>query len=584
VATRLRASILAAFAVAALTSAFLTAEIDQRREAAAPPPGTIGQPGGTLTFAVRSDPKTFNPVVEADGPSREVIWRMHGDLIHIDRDTQRTVPALASSWTMSHDGLHYTIPLRRGIRFSDGHPFDADDVLFSFQVYLDEAVQSPHRDLLMVAGKPIVVRKIDQYTVGIDLNAPYAAAERLFDTIAMLPRHLLESQWKAGRLAQAWGVATAPAEIAGLGPFRLERYRPGEDVILTRNPYYWKTDAAGTPLPYLDRLTVVFAPEDVQVARIGTGEIDVINRVAARNVAALGRHQAARNYVVRDLGPGLEYTFLFFNQNEPRNEELRTKQRWFGDERFRRAVSLAIDRDGVVRLVYSGRATALWGHVTPGNRLWANDAIPRTPRSIAGAAAALERAGFTRRGDALVDSAGQPVAFSILVAAGNASLLDTATIIQDDLRQLGIRAQIAPLEFGALVDRVLQTHDYDACLLPLAGGDGDPNAEMNVWLSSGATHVWRPRQASPATPWEAEIDQLMRQQLITLDPAARKRLYDRVQAIVADKLPIIPLVSPDVVVAQRAGLRNFRPAVLDHYTLWNVDELFWDSAERRSRR
>jgi peptide/nickel transport system substrate-binding protein len=577
-------SILAAFALAALTSTFLAAEAGQHREETAVFSGAIGRRGGTLTFAVRSDPKTFNPVLAADAPSRDVIWRTHGDLVHIDRDTQRTVPALASSWTMSPDGLHYTIRLRRGIRFSDGHPFDADDVLFSFQVYLDEAVQSPHRELLVVAGKPIGVRKIDQYTVAVDLSAPYAAAERLFDSIAMLPRHLLEPLRKAGRLAQAWGVATPASEIAGLGPFRLERYRPGEDVVLTRNPYYWKTDAAGTRLPYLDRVVVVFAPENVQVARIGTGEIDVINRVTARNVAELERNQAARNYVVGDLGPGLEYTFLFFNQNEPRNEELRAKQRWFGDKRFRRAVSLAIDRDSIVRLVYAGRATALWGHVTPGNRLWANSAIPRRPRSIAEAAATLEGAGFRRHGDALVDSARQRVAFSILVAAGNASLLDTATIIQDDLRQIGIQAQIAPLEFGALVDRVLQTHDYDACLLPLAGGDVDPNAEMNVWTSSGSTHVWRPRQTTPATPWEADVDRLMRQQLITLDPAERKRLYDRVQAIVADELPIIPLVSPDVVVARRAGLRNFRPAVLDHYTLWNLDELFWEPGESRSPR
>src|SRR5262249_12879744 len=196
--------------------------------------GDVGRAGGAPVIAARAEPKTFNPVVALDAPSREVIWRMHADLIHINRETQRTEPALARSWTVSRDGLHYVLHLRPGVRFSDGRPFDADDVAFSFATYLDERVHAPQRDLLMIDGKPIGVRKVAAPTVAVDLPGPYAAAERLFDSVAMLPRHRLEALWKAGTLGDAWGIGTPPADIVGLGPFRLERVRPGEEIILAR--------------------------------------------------------------------------------------------------------------------------------------------------------------------------------------------------------------------------------------------------------------------------------------------------------------------------------------------------------------
>ena len=545
--------------------------------------GDIGRSGGTLVVAARAEPKTFNPIAALDIPSRDVIWRMQADLIHINRETQRSEPALARSWTVSADGLHYVLSLRRGVRFSDGHPFAADDVVFSFNAYLDERLHAAQRDLLLIDGKPIVVREIDALTIGVDLPAPYAAAERLFDSVAILPRHRLEASWKAGTLAAAWGVGTPPAELAGLGPFRLERFRPGEDIVLARNQYYWKQDRAHTPLPYLAQLTFAVVPsEEAQVVRLRAGELDVLNRVSSQHAAALDRDQAAAPYALRDLGPGLEYHFLFFNQNDQVPVATRAKQAWFGDERFRRAISLAIDRASLVRLAYNGRGTPIWGHVTPGNRLWANTAIARPATSPSAALALLKAAGFTRAaGGTLTDAHGTAVSFSILVAAGNAALNDMAAIIQDDLRRIGITVQIAALDFSAVLARVLESRDYDACLLRLVDGDVDPNPEMNVWLSNGPTHLWHPLQATPATDWEAEIDRLMRQQMTTLDPAARKRLFDRVQAIVADKLPLVPLVSPNIIVAAKRTLGNFRPAVLDHYTLWNAEQLFWRAPEGR---
>ena len=539
----------------------------------------VGRYGGQLVVNQRAEPKTLNPVTAVDSVSLEVLKCTTADLIHIDRATQRAEPALARKWIVSPDGRRYTLSLRRGIRFSDGHAFDADDVLFSFRVYLDDTVRSSQRDLLTIGGQPMGVRKIDPYTVQFDLAEPYASAERLFDGVAMLPRHLLETSFTEGRLANAWSLATPAAQMAGLGPFRFKEYVPGERTVLERNPYYWKADRAGNRLPYLDRLAfMLVASDDAQAIRFQTGEADVASRLTAENFGVLEKAAQRASYTLFDLGAGLDYSFLFFNLNDlgPALRETSRKQTWFRQVAFRQAISMAIDRDAIVRLVYRGRATALWGHVPPGNKVWINRSIPQPARSLDGARRLLRTSGFswTPQGT-LIDARGEAVEFSILTNTGNTERAGMATVIQDDLKQLGMSVHVVTLELRAMVDRLLKTHDYEACVLGLGNPDANPNAEMNVWLSSGGTHLWNPEQSRPATPWEAEIDGLMRRQLTTLDAGARKRLYDRVQELVAHNVPMIFLASPNVLIGASKELGNFRPVVLDHRTLWNVEELFW---------
>src|SRR5689334_4874002 len=146
--------------------------------------GETGRRGGRIVIALKAEPKTLNPLTAADTVSREVISTMQGDLIHINRATQLTEPALAKSWKISADGLQYTLTLRQGLKFSDGHPVDIEDVLFTFRVYLDEAVHATQRDLLVIDGKPITVRKVDAQTVVFQLPKQYGVAERMFDSWA----------------------------------------------------------------------------------------------------------------------------------------------------------------------------------------------------------------------------------------------------------------------------------------------------------------------------------------------------------------------------------------------------------------
>lgn len=525
----------------------------------------------------RTEPKTLNPIIALDGSSREIIGLINADLIHINRFSQKTEPALASSWTVSPDSRQYILRLRSNVQFSDGHPFDADDVLFTFQVYLDEKTHSPQRDLLIVAGKPITLHKIDRYTVQFNLEQRYAAAERLFDSIPILPRHLLQRAYEQGTLTQEWSLTTPATQIAGLGPFRVKEYVPGERITLIRNPNYWKSDLRGGRLPYLDEVVALFTGNaDSETMRFQSGEIDIINRLSATNFDVLEKHQREKGFRLYDAGPGLEYGFLFFNLNDlATNSAVARRQTWFHQINFRKAVSAAIDREAIVRLAYRGRASPLSGHVTPGNRLWVNRDIPPPVHSVSQARELLRQAGFTWTSTGrLSDVRLEPVTFSILLNAGNPQHVQTATLIQQDLAQIGITVNVVPLEFHALFDRVFKTHDYDAAIMTLAGGDTDPNSDMNVWVSDGSTHVWDLHSKHLPEAWQQEIDRLMQEQLVTPDYARRKRMYDRVQQLVWENSPVICLTSPDVLVGATERLGNFRAAVLPSYTLWDVEDLF----------
>lgn len=540
---------------------------------------SVGRHGGRLVVSQHAEAKTLNPVLAVDRPSREVLGVLNADLIHINRLTHQTESALAKSWKVSRDGKQYTLQLRRGIRFSDGEPFDSQDVTFSFQVYLDERSNSSQRDLLMIEGKPIAVAALGPYAVRVTLPQPYAAGDRLFDGIAMLPRHLLEQGYREGKLGQAWPLTVTPAQIAGLGPFRVKKYTPGQQIALERNPHYWKADSKGNRLPYLDELVfLVLANEDAEAPRFEAGDTDILSPVGAKLFEVLGK-DASQGSRLQDAGPGLEYNFLLFNMNDDvagRLPEIARAQKWFKDLAFREAVSQATNREDVVRLVYLARGTALASHVTPGNRAWMDSRLQPRPASTEHARKVLASAGYGWNSEGLLhDPAGQMVEFSILVSSSNQQRTHMANLIQEDLKKLGMQVSVVPLEFRSFVQRVMQTHNYEIAVMGFASGDTDPNGEMNFWLSSGSSHLWNLGQKKPATNWEAEIDVLMQKQLTARDPKARKKLYDRVQQIVAEQLPIVVIASPHILVGSKLKLKNFEPAILAPYALHNVEELFW---------
>ncbi len=540
--------------------------------------GLHGVPGGHLSASLRAEPRTLNPVFATEIASRSVTSILNADLLHINRTTDSVEPALATSWQVSHGGCTYLLTLRKGVRFSDGSPFTAADVLFSFRVYLDPKIAAPQRDLLIIDGQPIRVTQLGPYLVRFDLPHPYAAAARLFDGIAILPRHLLQPLMESGSLANAWNLATSPAQVAGLGPFRLKTYRPGESLTLERNPYYWKQDAQGHALPYLDEVDFSFAPnQDAEAIRFAAGQLDLIARLTADSYASLAKLSTAVPIRELDGGSGLGYDILLFNLNADvptKAPQAARAQTWFLQEPFRQALSLALDRSAIVHLVYQDHAVPLATPVTPASRTWANPALKPVTVDLARARALLRSAGFSWHGSTLVDSSGNSVRFTVLANSGNRAQSGIATLLARNFMALGIEAQVVPLEFRSFLQRITQSHDFDVAVVALSAGDTDPNGNISLWLSSGNLHLWNQNQSRAATPWEAEIDTLMRRQMAITDIRRRRALYFRVQSVYAAELPFLSLVSSDMLGAVRAGLAGPAPSPLDPEMLDNIASFY----------
>lgn len=547
--------------------------------------GEIGTYGKTLVTAINQEPRSFNRIVAMDTATADVADRISADLIHINRFTQQVEPSLAKSWKFSSDRRTMRMRLREGIRFSDGQPFTADDVVFTFQVLYDPKVNSPQADQLKVGGQPFVIKKLNDFTVEFSFSHAAPAIERVFDSIFILPKHKLETAYKSGNFPSAWSVSTDPKEIVGLGPFRFSRYVPGQRVELERNPHYWKVDRKGNRLPYLSRLVLMVIPNrDTQFLNFQSGNLDILNDVRADDYASLIRDPSRTGIVAMDLGPSLGSELIWFNQNRDSSPKSGrplvdpAKLAWFTSQKFRQAVSSAIDRKSIVDLVYQGRATQAFGPLTASNKDWYNPGILQYSYNPGIARRLLVEAGFhfntINDKTELLDGSNRPIRFSLMTNSGNRNREKIATLIQSDLEKIGIRVDFTPIEFRSLVSRISDTFDYDACLLGPTNLDMDPSAQMNLWMSNAPNHQWFPNQKKPATAWEERIDQLMLLQSKEMNFKQRKKYFDEVQRTISEQLPFIYLVSQAVLVAARSRVGNFRPTVLSHHTLWNCEQLY----------
>ncbi|MDD5542645.1 MAG: ABC transporter substrate-binding protein [Acidobacteriia bacterium] len=542
-----------------------------------------GVRGGRLVVGITAEPKSFNWVTANDSASRQVTYQLMADLVHVNRGTQEVEPALAKSWEVSADGRSYTFHLRQDVKFSDGRPFSADDVVFTYQVFLDPKVNSTQRSLLIIDGKEPAVEKLDAYTVRFTFPRAHGPALRAFDVIGILPRHLLESAYHEGRFSQVWTMAEDIKNIVGLGPFRLKQVVPGQRVVLEANPYYWKVDRDRNVLPYLDELDFeIFPDQNAADLQLVSGPVDLLDKISPDDFEFLKKSSSGGRFTIVDAGASLEYLFLVLNQNSESNPSTHKpwigpeKLRWFSQVNFRRAVSSAMDRAAIVSLVYHGAAHEIYAQSSPGNKFWFNPQVSRYDLNLKRAQDLLLQAGFRVRltDGALISPSGTRVAFTLTTNADNRERTRICTLLQADLAKLGISVDVRLVEFNALVGELLQTRDYEAALMGLGGGDSDPGGEMNVWLSSGPLHLWHLGEARPAAPWEARVDDLMKLQMSTTSAADRKRAFDEVQKIVSDELPIIPLVSRDILIAAKVRVQNLQPAVMAPYALWNSEQIY----------
>jgi peptide/nickel transport system substrate-binding protein len=566
-----------------LVVVLLAAATGCSREPSATPAATSTPArGGALIASVRSEPSTYIRFV-AGGSTAATDLLTHltqARLVRVNRATDDLEPWLAESWTQSADGLSYTLKLRPGLKFSDGVPFTSADVLFSFRVVYDPVIKSQQASALMIAGKPLEVSAPDAMTVVVKMPTAFAPGLRLLDNLPVLPAHKLEAAYTAGRLAGEWVPSKPPSDVVGLGPFVLTEHVAGQRLAFARNPHYFRRDAAGVQLPYLDRLTLLVIPDqNTEALKLEAGETDLMANgdLRPQDHAAFKRLADAGKLKMTDVSVGLDPDFFAFNLRQSRSGDKRT---WLTRREFRQAISSAVDRQAIVNTVYLGAAVPIGGPVTPGNRRWYSPDITAPPVDRERALKLLGSLGLAdRNGDKMLDDAsGAPVRFSVMTHAGHLRERVSA-MIQEQLRQLGIGVDIVPLDPGGLFKR-WSAGDYEAMYFGVQASSTEPALNPEFWFSSGGFHFWNPSQPSPATEWERRIDDLMREQASAADLTRRQTAFLEVQRILAEELPLIYFVAPRIVVATSTKVLNPTPAPQIPQLLWSADTLASSEARR----
>ena len=554
--------------------------------------GEPGSYGGTIVLSIPDDPKTFNIILASDTASADVLWfnifrcpidyRNGGDPPDFD-------PGLCTKWESSTDAKTWTFYLRRGVRWSNGEPFNADDIVFTYKVITDNKVLSPAREVFIDGkdenGEPMYpdLEKVDDYTVRFKLHSPNGSFLDAVYNLWLIPKHKWEQPWQTGRFTSVMTLSEDPAEIVGLGPYRLKEFVTGQRVVLERNPYYWKVDSRGQRLPYLDRMVFVIAKDFNTVqSKFQAGEIDVMPRVRPQDFALVKRMEGP-DVKVEDIGISYDTNWVVFNQNTDNNPKTHKpfvepwKQRLFRDQKFRQAVSYAINREALANTVFAARAVPLYSLVTPGDKTWFSDDVMKYPYNPDRAKQLFGEIGLKdANGDGfLEDTDGHTIEITLVTNASNNQRVETASFVAKNLRDVGIKANSEGIAFGVLINQMEKTFDFDALVLgwqpnPPPG----PAGTKNVILSSGLQHACFASQKRPSSEWEAQADRLIQQIDASPDPKERYRLYAQIQRIWSEYLPEINLVAPMEGVAYKSKFGNLHPSALPPRATWNCEEIY----------
>jgi len=559
-----------------------------------------GEFDSNVVETLAGDLATVNPLVNETMAGSAVIGRILEGLITLDPNTGDVIPNLAKSWEISADNLQYTFHLRRGIHWSDGQPFTADDVLFTWGCFfakqldvdsgepvLDENGRVKYRYSSrstfgqLINGQEPLVEKLDDYTVRFTTPEVYAPFLLFGGGEEILPKHVLQVSFDDGTLMDQWSVETAinePWKIVGLNMFVLESYRPGERIVFAKNPNYWKVNTKGERLPYVARvITKIVQDQNSSNVAFAQGLTD-FESIGPDNVAWVKRGEERFDYTVLDMGPSSQTNFIWFNLNPGKDADGVAyvepyKFEWFSDKRFRQAISHGINREGIVRGVYFDRADILHGYVSPKRKLWYNDAIRKYAYSPETSRELFAEMGFTFAAGQLKDPLGNAIEFSLMTNSSSGLRVEMATVFKENMAALGIDVELQFLDFNTIINKTSDSFTYEACMLGLGGGAPDPYAGKDILMSGGRLHQWYPQQVEPATEWEARIDALMLEIGRHTNVALRKKYFFEVQEILAEQQPLIFLVSPKDFVGYRNRWQNVDPTPLGGVT-WNQESLW----------
>ena len=543
----------------------------------------VGKFGGTfVSSTIGEGPKTFNPFNSKDNISSQMSDIMYDGLVTTDPVTGDTIPKLAKSFTVN--GKEYIVKLRHGIKWSDGKPITADDVVFTWQnIIFDGFGNTSTRDSIVIDGKLPTVEKLDDYTVKFVTPDPFAPFLRMLAT-PIAPKHFFEPAVKKGKAYFDGFLSTNinPKNLVTSGAFRLKEYVPAQRVVFEKNPDYYVINKDDQKLPYLDKLVYLIVGDiNNQVLKFEGGELDEISLQGA-NVARFKEMEKHGDFTVYNIGPNTGTMYISMNMNNRKDENGKyyvdpKKQVWFQDKNFRQAVDYAIDRENMIFNIANGLAEPLFTPETL-NSIFLNKELKGYGRNLEKSKELLKKSGFKwDKAGHLIDKFGNHVEFDLYTNAGNTEREAIGVMVKQDLEDLGMKVNFKPIEFNSLVNKLMATLDWDMVIMGFTGSPLEPNGGKNVWLSDGTLHIFNQRLEkdlnSKRYPFEERIDYLYTQGALATKFEDRKRYYDEYQAIVYDEKPLIYIYSPIIIVALRDKFKNIYPTNLGGVT-HNIEEIY----------
>ncbi|MBZ9713538.1 ABC transporter substrate-binding protein [Deinococcus multiflagellatus] len=520
---------------------------------------TAGKSGGTYTLPLGDSPQSLFYYGVIDNNLGLISQQMFDGLVEFNLATYKIEPALAESWTISEGGKVYTFKLRQGVKWSDGQAFDADDVIFTYKnMIMNPEARAGDPGNFKLGGEAVTIAKVDAMTVRFTLPRP-APAFLLQQRYFIMPQHKLakygqENGAKPADINGAWPTNVAEGEVVGTGPFKLANYTAGQKVTLTRNPNYWKVDAAGTKLPYLDKLEfLIIRDPQAQVAQFLAGNLDQLNISGAQFPDLKQKEVAGAPFkVVRSTALFGSPPFVAYNF-DAKNPAL---AKVFSDVRFRRAMQLAVNRERIIDSVYNGLAS-LPGHgVAPANKaFYVNTTRQLGEFDLAAAGRALDAMGLNRKNAAGIRLLpnGQPLEIDLTYGTDSAVYPPIATILQSDFAKVGVKVNLK----GILSSRLLatgQSGDWEM-ILHAFGDQPDPELRRPIWQPGGSLYYWHrapqpakdgdPANTAKMAPWEKEIYDIFNKAAVEPSASARKALYTRWQLLFAQNLPVTPIAKPE---------------------------------------
>lgn len=541
----------------------------------------VGKFGGRIVLSTIGEPKTFNPCNTKDATSSSMAGMLYDGLVSTNPRTGQVQPQLAKSFEVN--GQDYIIHLRHGIKWSDGKPITADDVIYTYNEIVFKGLGNPSTmDAMKVDGKLPELVKLDDYIVKFTTPKPFAPFLRQL-SYPIVPKHYFKPYSDKGEsVFNAFlNPDTNPKTIVSGGAFRLKEYVAAQRVVFERNPNYYKINLDNKKLPYLDKVVyMIVGDSNNEILKFEAKEIDVLG-IRGANVAQYKLNEAKSDYKVYNLGPDTGTLFLVINLNNRKDKNGKPyvnpiKQKWFANRDFRAAIDWAVDRKNMVQNIASGVAEPLFTAESL-NSIYLNKYIKGHPCDLNVAKKSLEKAGFKQKDGKLYDSSNNRVEFDLYTNAGNLEREALGVMVKQDLEDLGMKVNFKPVEFNSLVNKMTNTNDWDMAIMGLTGTPLEPHDGKNVWTSNGSLHLFNQRpngySVDDRLDWEKELDEIFREGALKLTYEERKPLYDRYQTIIYNQKPIIYLYSPIRITAIRKKFKNIFPTALSGL-IYNLDEVY----------